>query len=154
MNQHHFKVTYISARTVVAAAIVAAIGFTATSTLAVAANTKATETERVELRIKNMHTKLKITPDEEAKWSLVSDVMRENAKRMDALTQTRLDHVNTMNAIEDLKSYGEIVDAHAEAIRKFTPVFENLYASMTDPQKLEADELFRHGANHKPRQKK
>jgi hypothetical protein len=154
MNQHHFKLTYTSARTVVAAALVAAIGFTAIPSISVAAGTKATEVERVELRIKSMHAKLKITPDEEEKWSKVSDVMRENAKKMDALTQTRINNVKTMNAIEDLKSYGEIVDAHAEAIRKFAPVFENLYASMTDAQKLEADELFRQGANHKPRQKK
>ena len=153
MNQHHFKLNYSSARTVMAAALVAAIGFTAIPSFAMAAGAKPTEVERVELRIKSMHTKLKITPEEEAKWSVVSDVMRENAKKMDALTQSRMDHVKTMNAVEDLKSYGEIVDAHAEAIRKFAPAFENLYASMTDAQKLEADELFRQGANHKPRQK-
>lgn len=153
MNQQLFKLNYSSARTVMAAALVAAIGFTAIPSLAMAAGAKPTEVERVELRIKSMHTKLKITPEEEAKWSVVSDVMRENAKKMDALTQARMDHVKTMNAVEDLKSYGEIVDAHAEAIRKFAPAFENLYASMTDAQKLDADELFRQGANHKPRQK-
>jgi hypothetical protein len=153
MNQQLFKLNYSSARTVMAAALVAAIGFTAIPSFAMAAGAKPTEVERVELRIKSMHTKLKITPEEEAKWSVVSDVMRENAKKMDALTQSRMDHVKTMNAVEDLKSYGEIVDAHAEAIRKFAPAFENLYASMTDAQKLEADELFRQGANHKPRQK-
>ncbi len=154
MNQYFLKFTNTSVRTAVAAALVATIGFTAIPSIAGTAGTKASEVERVELRIKNMHARLRITPEQEEKWSMVSDVMRENAKKMDALTQTRINNVKTMNAVEDLKSYGEIVDAHAEAIRKFAPVFENLYESMTDAQKLDADELFRQGANHKTRQKK
>ena len=50
-----------------------------------------------------------------------------------------------MNAVDDLKSYGEITDAHADGIKKFTPVFATLYDSMSDAQKKQADTLFRHG---------
>ena len=50
-----------------------------------------------------------------------------------------------MTAVDDLKSYGEIADAHANGIKKLTPVFADLYASMSDAQKKEADTLFRHG---------
>jgi protein CpxP len=106
---------------------------------------KATGEERVEERIKEMHAKLKITQTQEDQWAKVAQVMRDNAKSMDALTQARFEHAKTMTAVDDLKSYGEITDAHADGIKKFTPVFATLYASMSDAQKKEADALFRHG---------
>jgi hypothetical protein len=106
---------------------------------------KASSEERVEARIKNMHAKLKITQTQEEQWSKVAQVMRDNAKSMDALTHARFEHAKTMSAVEDLKSYGEITDAHADGIKKFTPVFAALYGSMSDAQKKEADALFRHG---------
>ncbi len=61
-----------------------------------------------------------------------------------------------MNAVDNLKSYGEISEAHADSIKKLIPVFADLYASMSDAQKKEADALFRrHGhERHKPVQKK
>jgi hypothetical protein len=58
-----------------------------------------------------------------------------------------------MTAVDDLKSYGEIADAHANGIKKLTPVFADLYTSMSDVQKKEADTLFRHG-DHKHTHKK
>ena len=62
---------------------------------------------------------------------------------MEALIKARTEEANKMTAVEDIKSYGQIVDAHAEAIRKFIPAFESLYASMSDAQKKVADRLFR-----------
>ncbi len=44
-----------------------------------------THQDRTELRIKSMHTKLKITPAEEALWGKVADAMRADAKHMDTL---------------------------------------------------------------------
>ncbi len=101
--------------------------------------------DRAELRIQDMHGKLKITEAEEVQWSAVAQVMRENAKIMDTLTQSRQDHAKDATAVDDLKSYGEIAEAHAEGLRKLTPVFATLYAGMSDAQKLQADGLFRHG---------
>jgi hypothetical protein len=72
---------------------------------------------------------------------------------MDALTQARVDHAKDLSAVDDLKSYGEITDAHANGIKKLTPVFADLYASMSDVQKKEADNLFRNG-DHKHGYKK
>jgi hypothetical protein len=84
--------------------------------------------------------------------------MRDNAKTMDTLTQARMARAADMTAVDDLKSYGEITDAHADGIKKLTPVFADLYASMSDPQKKVADTLFRHGDRkhgaHKRGQKK
>jgi periplasmic protein CpxP/Spy len=100
--------------------------------------------DRVESRITTLHSKLKITPTQEDQWGKVAQVMRDNAKDIEARTKTR-DEKKSMTAIEDLKSYGEVAEAHADGIRKFTPVFEQLYSSMTGDQKKVADELFRHG---------
>jgi protein CpxP len=109
------------------------------------ASGKAVHEGRVEKRIKNMHDALHITQNQEEQWAKVAQVMRENAKSLDALTQARFDRAKSMTAVEDLKSYAEITDAHADGIKKFTPVFATLYDSMSDAQKKDADTMFRHG---------
>ncbi|HLX79909.1 MAG TPA: BON domain-containing protein [Burkholderiales bacterium] len=106
---------------------------------------KETGEKRAEARINKMHARLNITPAQESQWSKVAQVMRDNAKTMDALTQARFEHSKTMTAVDDLKSYGEITDAHADGVKKFAEVFAPLYASMPDDQKKEADDVFRHG---------
>jgi hypothetical protein len=61
------------------------------------------------------------------------------------LNSARTANAKTMNAVDDLKSYGEVVNAHADEIKRFAAAFEPLYASMSEPQKAAADTLFRHG---------
>jgi hypothetical protein len=100
-----------------------------------------------------MHAKLKITSAQEEQWTKVAQTMIDDAKIMDVLSQTRVDHAKDMTAVDDLKSYGEIADAHANGIKKLTPVFADLYDSMSDAQKKAADTLFRHG-DHKHNHKK
>lgn len=98
--------------------------------------------DRADARIKDMHARLKITQPQEEQWSKVAQVMRDNAKQMDTLTKTRAEKAE-MSAIDDLNSYGEITDAHADGIKKFTPAFKTLYDSMSDAQKANADAIFR-----------
>ena len=100
---------------------------------------------RVEARIKDMHTRLMITQAQEDQWSKVAQVMRDNAKQMDALAKTRTERA-AMSAVQDLKSYGEISEAHADGIKKVTPVFSTLYDSMSAKQKKAADGVFRNGS--------
>ena len=112
--------------------------------LATAAN--APGGDRVEARIKDLHTRLKITPAQEELWNNVVQAMRDNAKTMEALIRARSGKAGTMTAVEDLKSYSEIAEAHADGLKKFIPAFEPLYAGMSDAQKKSADTLFRqHG---------
>jgi protein CpxP len=134
--------TYASARLFFSAALIAILAFAPGVVLAADKNA---HEDRAELRIKDMHAKLMITQAQEEQWAKVAQAMRDNAKTMDTLTQARADHAKDMTAVDDLKSYGEIADAHADGIKKLTPVFAELYASMSDPQKREADTLFRHG---------
>jgi len=131
-----------SAHLIASAAL--AISLVSAPLLALSAERPSRE-DRVELRIKDMHSKLMITAAQEEQWTKVAQTMSDNAKTMDTLTQARVDHAKEMNAVEDLKSYGEITDAHAAGIKTLTPVFATLYASMSDTQKKQADTLFRHG---------
>ena len=140
LNGNQF--TYSRASLIVAAALVSTLAFAPGVVLAA---DKDAHEDRAELRIKDMHAKLHITPAEEAQWAKVAEIMRDNAKTMDTLTQARVDHAKDMTAVDDLKSYGKIAEAHADGIKKLTPVFADLYASMSDAQKKEADTLFHHG---------
>jgi osmotically-inducible protein OsmY len=105
--------------------------------------------DQVETRIKAMHQKLAITPEQEAQWALVADVMRDNDKQMEALAKTRAEKSN-LTAVENLESYGEITDEHADGIKRFTPVFAALYDEFSDAQKKNADAIFSHkGHEHR-----
>jgi acyl-coenzyme A synthetase/AMP-(fatty) acid ligase len=141
MNQRKFQFTHAVAHVAAAVAVVATMALAAAPVIA------ATDpgTARVETRIKDMHAKLKITTAEEAQWAKVADVMRDNATKMDELNSARTANAKTMNAVDDLKSYGAVVDAHADEIKQFAAAFEPLYVSMSDVQKADADALFRHG---------
>src|SRR5665647_1020688 len=127
--------TYASARLITAAVLAATLAFAPGVALA---TDKDAHEDRVELRIKDMHAKLKITSAQEEQWAKVAQAMLDDAKTMDALTQIRVDHAKDMTAVDDLKSYGEIADAHANGIKKLTPVFADLYTIMSDVQKKEA----------------
>ena len=160
MNHRKLQFRHV-ARAMAAVAIVATttLAIPSTVTAAVPAPTLAaahgSDQIRIEARIKDMHAKLKITAAEEDQWAKVADVMRDNARKMDELNSARLANATAMNAVEDLTSYGEVVDAHAGEIKKFAAAFSPLYDSMSDAQKLRADELFRNGGTqHKATQKK
>ncbi len=110
---------------------------------------KVSKVDRTEARIKDLQAKLKITPAQEELWKKVTQVMRDNAKTMDTLYQARVEKAKDLTAVEDLKSYSEIAQAHAEGLKNFIPAFEALYASMSDEQKKDADTLFRRGIHRK-----
>jgi len=96
-----------------------------------------------EVRIKGLHDQLKITPEQEALWGNAAQIMRSNDEKMDALATERHNKASTMTAVEDLRSYGEITEAHATGIKTFVPAFEKLYNSMSAVQKANADKIFR-----------
>jgi hypothetical protein len=102
----------------------------------------------VDTRINNLHARLQITADQEALWQPVAQVMRDNASTMDSLRQSRMANANNMSAVDDLRSYGQVVDAHADGIKKLTSAFEALYNSMSDTQKHNADLIFRSNTHH------
>jgi len=109
---------------------------------------KTLKVDRTEARIKELHTKLKITPEQEVLWNNVAQAMRDDAKTMEVLIKARSEKAGTMTAVDDLKSYCEIAEAHVDYLKKFIPIFEPLYAGMSDAQKKNADILFHPQSNH------
>jgi protein CpxP len=100
----------------------------------------------VEKHIVDLHAKLKITPAEESQWGDVAKMMRDNAKEIEEAIDKRKVHGT---AIDDLNAYGDVVQAHADGIKKLAKVFSPLYTSMSDDQKKLADEAFvHHGHDH------
>ncbi|HBZ68702.1 MAG TPA: hypothetical protein DEP35_02705 [Deltaproteobacteria bacterium] len=98
--------------------------------------------DRVEERIKDLHQKLKITPAQESQWNAFAQVMRDNAHAIDAALKERSENLHAMNAVEDLRSYQKLADAHAEGLKKLVPAFEALYNTMSADQKKTADAVF------------
>jgi hypothetical protein len=84
--------------------------------------------------------------------------MRENAKDMDALTDTlakeRAESTKTMNAVEHMKLHSQITAAHSDQLEKFIPPFEAFYFSMSDEQKKTTDTIFRTGKYGKSKAKR
>jgi periplasmic protein CpxP/Spy len=110
-----------------------------------------TPTDRVELRIKELHSELKITPEQEPQFDAVAQAMRDDAKGMeDAIAQRR--EAKSMTAVDDLKAYQAIADAHSQGLQKLIPAFQALYDTMSPEQKKNADAVFSHTrrpAHHK-----
>jgi len=108
-----------------------------------AAGATETKGETVEQRITNLHTSLKITPDQDALWNGVAQAMRENAASMDKLiAATRTTPPQNMTAVDDLKSYQKFAQAHVDGLKNLIASFEKLYAAMPGAQKKNADEVF------------
>jgi periplasmic protein CpxP/Spy len=99
--------------------------------------------ERVEQHITQMHAELRITPAQQAQWDQFAQVMRDNAKGMDQIVEQRGAHLATMTAPENMSSYTQIAQQHAQDMQKLTAAFQTLYSGLSDEQKKNADEVFR-----------
>ena len=105
--------------------------------------------DHAEDRIKSIHDQLKITADQEPKFGKLADVMRANAKEMSEAVEKREMAEKTATALDDLKAYQAIAEAHADGLKELVPAFEGLYSVLSDGQKKEADALFTHGPDKK-----
>ncbi|MDD5168514.1 MAG: Spy/CpxP family protein refolding chaperone [Syntrophales bacterium] len=109
--------------------------------------------EQTEAHIKQLQGALKITEAQKDLWNNLTQVMRENAKDMDALIKAGAENAKTMNAVEHMKFHSQITEAHLAQLKKFIPPFEALYASMSDEQKKTADKIFQTGISGKSKRK-
>ena len=114
-----------------------------------AAVTRTTAVEHTEARIKELRSELKITEAQEVLWNNFTQVMRENAKEMDALTKDRAENTKNMNAVEQMKFHSQISEARLAQQKKLIPPFEALYAGLSDEQKKITDTIFRTGKHGK-----
>ena len=102
-----------------------------------------------EKHINDLHSKLKITADEETLWANVASTMRSNTANVDLAVDKRETLIGSATAIEDLNAYAGIAQAHADSIKKLSAAFAPLYAAMPDAQKKIADAVFtQRGSKH------
>ena len=124
-----------------------ALAQTGTGAAAVSTKSSATQHDKegagIDALIDHLHDSLKITAEQESLWRGVTQVMRENAEAMSRLAQARAEHAPTATAVDNLKSYAEISEAHAAGTRRMIPVFAGLYDSMSPEQQKAADAEFR-----------
>jgi len=100
----------------------------------------------VEARLRELHTRLHITEAQKTQWDNLAQVMRDNAQAMMDLEKQRLAETKSMSAVDAVKSYAEVIQAHEDGMKKFVPAFEDLYNSLSDAQKKTADSMFRRRA--------
>jgi len=77
-------------------------------------------------------------------WSHVSQVMLDNASAIDGAVKNRTGMAKDMTAIDDLRSYQAIVEAHAEGIKKLVIAFKPLYKRCRRRKQKHADAVFAH----------
>ncbi|RKR45868.1 Spy/CpxP family protein refolding chaperone [Paraburkholderia sp. BL17N1] len=102
---------------------------------------KAGHERNVEDRIAYLHSQLKITSAQESQWNAFADVMRGNGQTMGQLFQQRRAATN-LSALDDMKQYATIAQAHADGMKKLVDAFDPLYNSFSPEQKKLADVTF------------
>lgn len=107
------------------------------------AATNPNEEKGIEQRITQLHTELKITPEQESKWNSVAQAMRDNAGNLDkVIAKRRQQGPANMSAIDELDANQQFVQTHLDGLKNFTSAFKSLYDSMSDQQKKNADQVF------------
>jgi cob(I)alamin adenosyltransferase len=152
MKQKVYKVIFQATLVVMTAAFLSIIFF-ANSNLSYAASVKKKSTavtrisavDHAEAQIKKLEDTLNITEAQKELWNNLTQVMRENAKEMDAFTMERAEKTETMNSLERMKFHRQITETHLDHLQNLIPPFEALYASMSDQQKNITDVIFRTG---------
>ncbi len=95
----------------------------------------------VESRITDLEKRLGITAAERSQFTAMAKIMRANAKMMDALLAERQSET-IRSAVDSLRWYQRLTETHAEALGKFVPAFDALYAVLSANQRKTADALF------------
>jgi periplasmic protein CpxP/Spy len=126
----------------------------AASTPAPSAHAKTSRADRVEARIAKLHKSLGITPAQDKSWDAVAQAMRDSAALIEKIADQRHQNFKTMTAVDDLRSYESLSQAHADGMKKVVAAFAPLYDSMSDGQKKAADTLFRRQERHRAAAKK
>lgn len=111
--------------------------------------------ERVEARLAQQKTALKITGDQEARWNAYAEVVRKQAKEADARMQSRREKMaanaggKRPGAIERLEQRQAFMAAASQRIGERLAVQKPLYAALSPEQQQIADRLFaQHGGKH------
>jgi protein CpxP len=98
--------------------------------------------QNVEATISSLRQQLQITPAQEAQFSAVAGVMRDNARAEGSAPQQP--SANT-TAVDDLRAYIRYGELELGGLKKMLPALEALYSVLSPAQKKAADAIFRQG---------
>jgi hypothetical protein len=102
--------------------------------------------ESADQRIQALQQQLGITQAQMPQWNAFTQAMRDNASSTDALLRQRASSVASMNALDNMKSYAQVIRAYADDTDRLEKAFEALYKVLTDQQKQTLDAMFRREA--------
>ena len=156
MKQKAYQIAFPVTLVVVMVAFLSAIFFVnANISFAAAGKKRSSAVARpsavahTETQIKQLQGALNMTESQQELWNNLTQVMRENAKDMDALSDARnkerAEGTKTMNAVEHMKLHSQITEAQLDQLNKLIPPFEAFYSSLSDEQKKTTDTIFRTG---------
>jgi molecular chaperone GrpE (heat shock protein) len=97
---------------------------------------------KVEDHIKALHKGLGITADQQPKFDVFAQAMRDQAQAMYTARENRVDAV--LSAPDEMQRYADLAQAHADSAKALVPAFRTLYDSLSDAQKKKADKMFAH----------
>jgi LTXXQ motif family protein len=100
----------------------------------------------VDQRVRSLQTELHITDAQIPQWNAFAQAMRDNATSTDTLFRQRASTAQSMNALDNMKSYAQVARAYADNTEKLSAAFEALYGVLSDQQKQTIDTLFRQQA--------
>jgi ABC-type transporter Mla subunit MlaD len=160
MKQKAYRVACSATLVVVLVAFLSAIFFAnANLSFAASGKKKPSAVARIsavghtEAQIKQLQGALNITEAQKPLWDNLTQVMRENAKDMDALAKERAEGTKNMNAVEHLKFHSETTKAHLDQLGKLIPPFEAFYSSLSEQQKNITNIIFQTGKLGKSKRK-
>ena len=96
-------------------------------------------------RIKYLHDRLRITPEQEKLWDTVAQTIRDDARDIVPLLRERFRATTNGSALDVLHSYEALGEAQLDSLKKFIAVFGGIYASLSEGQKKIADAILREG---------
>jgi len=101
--------------------------------------------ERVEARLAQAKTKLKITAAQEAQWNAFADVTRRHAKAADepfkAMRDGKESQGKRLTAVERLERRQQMAAAHSQRLTEVIAAAKPLYAALSPEQKVIADDM-------------
>lgn len=98
--------------------------------------------QNVEANIVELHKKLQITAAQEAQFSAVAAIMRDNARLEASAPQQPSANAS---AVDDLRAYIKYSELELAGLKKMLAPLEALYAALSPAQKKAADAVFRQG---------
>ncbi len=99
---------------------------------------------RVQRQLRDLYTQLRITPAEQPQWDAFARTLQANADHMHQLWASR--PTGQVSALDDMRNYTRMAQAHAEDMQRLVAAFEPLYTSLSSEQKATADQVFQQAA--------